>query len=1037
MTKKTRILILEDQPTDAELEIRELRQAKLDFEVKCVETKESFVEALKDFDPDVIISDYGLPQFNGLEALRLLKELNLNIPFILCTGSLTEEIAVKCMKEGAADYILKSSLKRLPSAVLNVLEKCEAHKTKEEAVAALRDSEEWLKALLDASRDGIVVEDDGEIVYINKSYAQLFKYDTSAELVGRHISELLPPDEAKRLSAFGQRRLRGERAPLTYQFKGLCKDGTQVEVEGAVSTCVIGGKKYIMTAVRDITERKLVEETLRESDARYRVVTESASDAIITIDNENTILFVNPAAEKIFGYTVDEMLGNKLFMLIPERMRDAHAAGMARYAKTNVRNIPWKGVEVPALHKDGHEVPVEITFGEINSDGKHFFTAVIRDITARKLAAETLEKSERQYRFLSEGIMHQVWTVQPDGTLDYVNNRMLEYFGLTFKQIANDGWQAFIHPDDAADFLECWTKSVKMCEYFQVEFRLKKADGTYRWHLARAIAGHDPDGKIVNWFGTNTDINDKKLNEDALKFVNLQLETALEAGAIATWNYDILNNRIIADKKMAQLFSVSLEDAAGGSVESYLRAIHPDDRLSVEENLAQTIASETNYEMDYRIVKSDNTIRWVEARGHIERDTTGTATRMAGVIIDITERKKAEQSLLESEERLQQSQKMEAIGTLTGGVAHDFNNLLTAILGNTQLALRKLAPDDSIRPRLTEITEAGNRAAELTRKLLAFSRRQHLERRAVNLNNTIVEIVKLLERIIGEDVEVAVKYASDLHTVFADAGQIEQVVMNIAVNARDAMPSGGKVTIETSNVELDESYCRQYPYVVPGKYVEIRVSDSGTGIDEETQARVFEPFFTTKEIGKGTGLGLSMAYGIVKQHDGHINLYSELGMGTTFKIYLPAHNLPIEEKTEATEPSFLGGTETILIAEDEEILRNLAKATLEDLGYTVLLAKDGAEAVEIFGANREHIDLFLTDVIMTRMSGSEAYEQIREMGGNIPLIFMTGYSAETVQSRFVKTRVTAEQLSATVVQKPYTLEELGRVVRQVLDKEKV
>jgi PAS domain S-box-containing protein len=368
--------------------MRELRQAKIVFEAKRVDTRKTFLQALKDFEPDVILSDFSLPQFNALDALGLLKELNLDTPFILYTGSLTEEVAVKCMKEGAADYILKSSLTRLPSAVLNVLEKKEARRTKEEALAARRESEEWLKALLDASRDGIIVEDEGEIVYINRAYARQLKYDNAAELVGRHISEILPPDEAKRLSEFGQRRLRGEQVPSTYQFKGLCKDGTQVEVEGAVSICVIGGKKYIMTAVRDISERKL--------------------------------------------------------------------------------------------------------------------------------AAEALEKSERQYRFLGEGIMHQVWTAQPDGKIDYVNNRTLEYFGLTYERMINDGWQNVLHPDDLAGCVECWTKSLETGEHYGIEFRLKKADGTYRWHLARATAGRDAEGKIIKWYGTSTDIHDKKLAEEEL-----------------------------------------------------------------------------------------------------------------------------------------------------------------------------------------------------------------------------------------------------------------------------------------------------------------------------------------------------------------------------------------------------------------------------------------------------------------------------------------------------------------------------------------
>ena len=383
--------------------------------------------------------------------------------------------------------------------------------------------------------------------------------------------------------------------------------------------------------------------------------------------------------------------------------------------------------------------------------------------------------------------------------------------------------------------------------------------------------------------------------------------------------------------------------------------------------------------------------------------------------------------------RLQQSQKMEAIGTLAGGVAHDFNNLLMVIIGNTDLAFKKSAETDLVRPRLAEIDKAAKRAAVLTRQLLAFGRRQQMERRNIKLNDVIAEIMKLLNRIIGADVEVNVRAGSNLSIISADPAQIEQVVMNLAVNARDAMPEGGQLTIETSNVTLDENYQHHYPYAQPGKYVELQVSDSGSGMDERTKAHIFEPFFTTKQVGKGTGLGLSMAYGIVKQHDGYINVYSEPGHGTTFKIYLPVTESAVEEAKVTVEPEVLGGTETILLAEDDEGLRNLASDVLDQLGYTVLLAKDGEEAVQRYAKDRERIDLLLLDIMMPRMGGPEAFEKMRQIGGTIPLIFMTGYSSDLVKSRFLKQNFSIEALGADVIQKPYNIDKLGRKVREVLD----
>jgi nitrogen-specific signal transduction histidine kinase len=399
------------------------------------------------------------------------------------------------------------------------------------------------------------------------------------------------------------------------------------------------------------------------------------------------------------------------------------------------------------------------------------------------------------------------------------------------------------------------------------------------------------------------------------------------------------------------------------------------------------------------------------------------------VVTDMTER-------YVLEDQLRQSQKMESIGTLAGGVAHDFNNLLTAILGYTQMTMSEISPDGKLYAHLAEVEKAGKRATSLTRQLLAFSRRQRLERKTINLNDVINDVTKMLKRIIGEDVNVSIRESISLPPVLADPAQIEQVIMNLAVNARDAMPDGGQLVIETNSVSIDESYQREHPYATPGSYVQLVISDSGTGMDQATKQRIFEPFFTTKDVGRGTGLGLSMVYGIIKQHEGMIEVDSELGQGTSFKIYLRVARQTVSTETRETLPPLHGGSETILVAEDEEALRGLARTILEQLGYTVLLASDGAEAVEVFEANREAVSLLVLDIVMPRMGGREAYESILKSGSNVPALFMTGYSAQIVQSQFVAQNEFLERTGSPHIEKPYSLEAFGRKVREALDRAK-
>ena len=440
------------------------------------------------------------------------------------------------------------------------------------------------------------------------------------------------------------------------------------------------------------------------------------------------------------------------------------------------------------------------------------------------------------------------------------------------------------------------------------------------------------------------------------------------------------------------------------------------------------MASEKTEDLEERYIQNGQEM-WVHTIKTPIKDAEGKIKRLLGIFWDITEQKKGEEKRVALQEQLYQSQKMEAIGRLAGGIAHDFNNLLTVIKGYSQLSLIETKEGDPLRGNIEEIKKAADRAADLTHQLLAFGRRQIMEMKVLDLNILLQNLDKMLRRVIGEDIELVTVLAEDLGRVKTDPGQIEQMVMNLSVNARDAMPEGGKLTIETANVDLDGAYARNHVAVTPGRFVMISVSDTGVGMTPEVRDRVFEPFFTTKEKGKGTGLGLSTVYGIVKQSDGNIWVYSEPGKGTTFKIYLPRVDEPLEELGERVEVKEIPrGTETILVVEDEEDVRKLAVRILERQGYKVLEASQGLDGFLIAEKYEDLIHLLVTDVVMPKISGRELADRIAEIRPEIKVLYMSGYTDNAI----VHHGVLGEGMK--FIQKPFTVDGLARKVREVLDK---
>ena len=484
---------------------------------------------------------------------------------------------------------------------------------------------------------------------------------------------------------------------------------------------------------------------------------------------------------------------------------------------------------------------------------------------------------------------------------------------------------------------------------------------------------------------------------------------------------DVNGNRIYDSPSYERVLGYSAEELQGSA---RFEQIHPDDRHLIEEVAREAREQGVGRSIQYRMRHKNGTWRTLESAANAVRGSHGQVEKFVIVNRDVTERKQLE-------EQFRQAQKMEAVGRLSGGVAHDFNNLLGVIIGYAEFAQERIESPDSIRGSIDEILKAGKRAASLTRQLLAFSRLQVLDPKIIDLNSAVTDMDKLLRRVIGEDINLETSLARDLGRVKADQGQFEQVIVNLAVNARDAMPHGGKLIIATENFVMDEDFVRRYPYPVrPGPYVLLTVTDTGIGMDGETKARAFEPFFTTKEKGKGTGLGLSTVYGVVKQSAGYIDVESSPGVGTTFKIYLPRVNEEIEARTHSSDGIIRAarGTETILLVEDEESLRRLTRTSLELGGYKVLEAEDGSSALKASDSHDGSIDLLLTDIVMPGMGGRELAQELTRRRPEIKVVYMSGYTGQTIglQGPF--------EPSSDFLPKPFSREVLTRKIREALDR---
>lgn len=776
--------------------------------------------------------------------------------------------------------------------------------------------------------------------------------------------------------------------------------------------------ELLTRAIEYAVDRRGVGAELLASEARLTGIINSAMDGIISIDEQLNLLLVNPAAEQMFGYAASELVGRPLDLLLPDDVRDQHSTYIEEFGRTGVTRRPMHGGAVTGVRANGDRFPVEASISQATVAGRRIFTAIVRDVTDRQRIEQSLHQSEATNRALFESLADGVFVAQ-DERFVFANPALPALLGYEPERFVGLRFDDIVAPA----FLPLWTSRYRLRvgdgpeppRHYALQF--VRRDGRPIWVELRATRFTWQGRRAV--LGIARDVSERHAAEERLRESEARFRQVTESLNEVVWLTTV-------DRSQVLYISPAYETIWGRPCASlyatptdWLEAIHPDDRDRVAQSgLARGRSG--SHEEEYRIVRPDGGTRWIRDRAFPVLDGSGRTVRVAGVAEDITERRQLEA-------QLRHTQRMESVGQLAGGVAHDFNNWLTVIFGYTEVLAETVGEHAFGAQALHEIRRAAERAASLTRQLLAFSRKEVLQPAVHDLNVIVRDTEKILQRVLGEDVTTDFALAPGPLFVRVDFSQWVQVLMNLAINARDAMPMGGRLRIETAAIDVTDETARAHPSLRPGPHVQLSMTDNGVGMAPETVARAFEPYFTTKEVGHGTGLGLSVVHGIVEQSRGAIHLESAVGVGTTARMLLPASPPPGDAEGDARARERVHGQETILVVEDEASLRRIAVHGLLAQGYGVIEASNGVEAVEILKA-RDDIDLVLTDVVMPESGGRQVADAATSLHPGIKVIFMTGYTNDAV------VRHGLLDAEITLLQKPFTPGALCQLVRRVLDR---
>ena len=1162
--QRLKILHLEDEPDFAELVCALLDQDQLQVDIQRVGDRQGFTQALAAGKYDLIISDYHLPSFTGLEALGMARKKCPLTPFILVSGTIGEQAAIESLKAGATDYVLKQTPDRLPSAVRRAVQEAGEHAKLREAETELIRREKYFRTLTEDSLDVVTILDrEGNYIYVSPSSELVMGY-TPGDLLGQKAFDLVHPEDVARVIKIFQSGLENPGEPVRAEYRYRHKDGVwyhhEAHCQNRLNDPDICG---LVTHCRDVTDRWQAEEDLRDSEKNYRLLFHSNPNPMWVFDLESLkILEVNEAAIRQYGYTRDEFLGmtitdlrapekndnhkkvvvettehgviwrqrrkdgrfldaevvwspmafrnhfaaltmatdvterrqvehrNKIFSKLSQRLSSATTAAEAAliiceaadglfkwsefaldlyvaetdevYSLLNITTVNGQRVELPpslqpksanaiirrvvnrgaelisAAEAKGHSTatmlapilkgtkvigvlliqnPVPGSFTMRDLEMLQTLAGQSGGALERVRAEEDLRQTQERFHDLFENSPDAIFVEDLNGTVLDVNFAACGLHGMTRQQmIGKNSLEDLLPPDRR--------------EAAQRDFQ-KLTEGKLTWIEGESLASN---GRVIP-----VEVRASRIEYDHKPALLLHVrditqrrsaETALQSSEMlfrSVWANSVDGMRLTDEKGLM----VAVNDAfcrlvgmeAPAMEGQPFTAVYADSENKLEmisrhrdQFFTRTPEQKSEQKCDLhngQTVMLEITHSFVEVQGR--------PMLMLSLFRDVTLHRRLE-------EQLRQSQKMEAIGQLAGGVAHDFNNILTVIHGHASLLAMSDLKNNAARSA-QQIVQAADRAAGLTRQLLAFGRRQIIQPKRLDMNQSVGHMADMLGRLLGEDVALQLNYCPSHAMVEADSGMMEQVLLNLAVNARDAMPRGGQLTIRIAVVDIDQAHVQRHPEARVGRFVCVTKSDTGCGIPQENLSRIFEPFFTTKEIGRGTGLGLATVYGIIKQHQGWIEVESALGKGTTFRIYIPSVGAaPAEVEKPTTQLIVRGGSETILLVEDESPVRELVASVLENYGYKILQAGTGHEAIGVWHEQKDKINLLLTDLVMPgNMNGHELAEKLRCERSGLKVIFTSGYSADIVGKDF--------KLDANLnfLQKPYHPNTLALTVRRCLD----